>query len=600
MIGGNNVIYGNIDGIRNSTLNRLEEIYEFKMPQTSICNLELMEIVSDITEYLNREICVLIDRKGNVIRVSVGDSSSAEIESSKFLDGKLSKIRIIHTHPNGNSKFSSLDISVLLKLKLDCIVAIGVKSGVPSTVSIGFCKVCDGKITHEVLENLSPRVALNYNIQDKINYIEGLMTRDRLVEPDLEKAILVGIDSMSSLDELEKLAEACNVFVLDKVLQKRTVQDSTFYVGRGKVQELSFLAQIKGANLIIFDDELSGSQMANIEDILGLKIIDRTTLILDIFARRARSKEAKIQVELAQLKYRLTRLSGIGVSLSRTGGGIGTRGPGEKKLEIDRRHIRNKIYEMTSELKKIAKVREVQRKRRKDMPKISLVGYTNAGKSTLRNSLCELESLKSNLTKKKVLEADMLFATLDTTTRAIELKDGRVVALTDTVGFVKKLPHELIEAFKSTLEEVIYSDLLLHVVDVSSEDAITQIEAVDDILIQLGVKDKPILLVLNKIDREINNNINKIKENYTKSNIVCISAKEKLNFDVLLDNISNLIENDNVEADFLIPYSNQKIVAYLHENSKIKSEEYKDNGTFISALVDEKTYNKYKEFILQK
>jgi GTPase len=600
MIGGNNVIYGNIDGIRNSTLNRLEEIYEFKMPQTSICNLELMEIVSDITEYLNREICVLIDRKGNVIRVSVGDSSSAEIESSKFLDGKLSKIRIIHTHPNGNSKFSSLDISVLLKLKLDCIVAIGVKSGVPSTVSIGFCKVCDRKITHEVLENLSPRVALNYNIQDKINYIEGLMTRDRLVEPDLEKAILVGIDSMSSLDELEKLAEACNVFVLDKVLQKRTVQDSTFYVGRGKVQELSFLAQIKGANLIIFDDELSGSQMANIEDILGLKIIDRTTLILDIFARRARSKEAKIQVELAQLKYRLTRLSGIGVSLSRTGGGIGTRGPGEKKLEIDRRHIRNKIYEMTSELKKIAKVREVQRKRRKDMPKISLVGYTNAGKSTLRNSLCELESLKSNLTKKKVLEADMLFATLDTTTRAIELKDGRVVALTDTVGFVKKLPHELIEAFKSTLEEVIYSDLLLHVVDVSSEDAITQIEAVDDILIQLGVKDKPILLVLNKIDREINNNINKIKENYTKSNIVCISAKEKLNFDVLLDNISNLIENDNVEADFLIPYSNQKIVAYLHENSKIKSEEYKDNGTFISALVDEKTYNKYKEFILQK
>ncbi|MBA5850918.1 GTPase HflX [Clostridium sp. cel8] len=594
------MIYGNIDGIRNSTLNRLEEIYEFKMPQTSICNLELMEIVSDITEYLNREICVLIDRKGNVIRVSVGDSSSAEIESSKFLDGKLSKIRIIHTHPNGNSKFSSLDISVLLKLKLDCIVAIGVKSGVPSTVSIGFCKVCDGKITHEVLKNLSPRVALNYNIQDKINYIEGLMTRDRLVEPDLEKAILVGIDSMSSLDELEKLAEACNVFVLDKVLQKRTVQDSTFYVGRGKVQELSFLAQIKGANLIIFDDELSGSQMANIEDILGLKIIDRTTLILDIFARRARSKEAKIQVELAQLKYRLTRLSGIGVSLSRTGGGIGTRGPGEKKLEIDRRHIRNKIYEMTSELKKIAKVREVQRKRRKDMPKISLVGYTNAGKSTLRNSLCELESLKSNLTKKKVLEADMLFATLDTTTRAIELKDGRVVALTDTVGFVKKLPHELIEAFKSTLEEVIYSDLLLHVVDVSSEDAITQIEAVDDVLIQLGVKDKPILLVLNKIDREINNNINKIKENYTKSNIVCISAKEKLNFDVLLDNISNLIENDNVEADFLIPYSNQKIVAYLHENSKIKSEEYKDNGTFISALVDEKTYNKYKEFILQK
>lgn len=594
------MIYGNIDGIRNSTLNRLEEIYEFKMPQTSICNLELMEIVSDITEYLNREICVLIDRKGNVIRVSVGDSSSAEIESSKFLDGKLSKIRIIHTHPNGNSKFSSLDISVLLKLKLDCIVAIGVKSGVPSTVSIGFCKVCDRKITHEVLENLSPRVALNYNIQDKINYIEGLMTRDRLVEPDLEKAILVGIDSMSSLDELEKLAEACNVFVLDKVLQKRTVQDSTFYVGRGKVQELSFLAQIKGANLIIFDDELSGSQMANIEDILGLKIIDRTTLILDIFARRARSKEAKIQVELAQLKYRLTRLSGIGVSLSRTGGGIGTRGPGEKKLEIDRRHIRNKIYEMTSELKKIAKVREVQRKRRKDMPKISLVGYTNAGKSTLRNSLCELESLKSNLTKKKVLEADMLFATLDTTTRAIELKDGRVVALTDTVGFVKKLPHELIEAFKSTLEEVIYSDLLLHVVDVSSEDAITQIEAVDDVLIQLGVKDKPILLVLNKIDREINNNINKIKENYTKSNIVCISAKEKLNFDVLLDNISNLIENDNVEADFLIPYSNQKIVAYLHENSKIKSEEYKDNGTFISALVDEKTYNKYKEFILQK
>nr|WP_245331503.1 GTPase HflX [Clostridium algifaecis] len=592
------VIYGNTEGIKNSILDKMEEVYKFKLPQNNICNYELIEFLSYMTDYLNKEVSVLIDRKGNVSRVSIGDSSTVEIPEIDTRENKLSRVKIIHTHPNGDSRLSSLDISALLKLKLDCIAAIGVKDGKVTTISLGFCNVYNEKLAYETLENLSMDEAVNYNVMNRVEYIENLMNREISVQDDIEKAIIVGIDNKLSLDELEELAEACNVLVVSKVFQNRTVQDPVFYVGKGKIEELSYLAQLNGANVMIFDDELSGSQIRNIEDMLGIKIIDRTTLILDIFARRARSKEAKIQVELAQLKYRLTRLSGLGISLSRTGGGIGTRGPGEKKLETDRRHIRDRIYEMASELKKISKVRKVQRERRRDIPKVSLVGYTNAGKSTLRNSLCEIANLRENINKEKVFEADMLFATLDTTTRALELEDGRAITVTDTVGFIKKLPHQLIEAFKSTLEEVIYSDLLLHVVDVSSNEALEHIEAVNEVLLELGAGDKPILLVLNKIDREVNDNINKINEKYNGSEIVYISAKEKINLELLLKKIGKLIGNKVVEAKFLIPYTDQSTVALIHENSKVKEEEYRYDGTYICALVDKKIYNKLYKFVI--
>lgn len=386
------------------------------------------------------------------------------------------------------------------------------------------------------------------------------------------------------------------------VYQGRNKIDPAYFIGKGKVLEVASLRQNLHANLIIFDDELSGSQVRNLEQAIGAKVIDRTTLILEIFARRARSKEAKIQVELAQLKYRLTRLQGLGTILSRTGGGIGTKGPGEKKLETDRRHIRETIYDLNSELKKIKKVREVQREKRtrESIPRVSLVGYTNAGKSTLRNKLCDIAAKKDTQSKEKVFEANMLFATLDTTTRSIVLNNKGTVTITDTVGFVSKLPHDLVEAFKSTLEEVIYSDLLCHVVDASADDAIEQVDAVFEVLEELGAKDKETILVLNKIDISGEDKINKIKERFKNYKTIEISAKEGLGLEELLNLIEENLPYKMKKSEYLIPYDKSDIVSFLYRNARIIEEDYRDNGTFIIAEADDEVYNKTKEFIIKE
>jgi len=335
--------------------------------------------------------------------------------------------------------------------------------------------------------------------------------------------------------------------------------------------------------------------------VLGCKVIDRTTLILEIFARRARTREAKIQVELAQLKYRLPRLAGLGTMLSRTGAGIGTRGPGEKKLEIDKRRIRENIYDLNKELEKIRSTRNVQREKRsrESISKVSLVGYTNAGKSTLRNTLCDVAALKSAVQKEKVFEADMLFATLDVTTRALLLPDNRVAAVTDTVGFIRKLPHDLVEAFKSTLEEVVYSDLLMHVVDASSDTAELQIEAVDGVLGELNALNKPMILVLNKIDKASEENISKIKEKYKNLKSIEISAKDGTNLEELLKEACKELPYTLKKFQVLIPYTDQGMVAYLHRNSKVDSEEYNEEGTLMSVQGDDEVCNKCEKYILE-
>ena len=293
---------------------------------------------------------------------------------------KLAGVRIIHTHPNGNSTLSALDISALLKLKLDAIVAVGVLDGRIIDFSIGTLMIYNDNLTTEEERNLSFEKMSEINILDKIRYIESLVKNNDIIEDKTEKAILVGSDTKESLIELSELADACDIPVLETVFQSRPKIDPAFFIGKGKVLEIASMRQKLKANLVIFDDELSGSQVRNLENAIGAKVIDRTTLILEIFARRAKTKEANIQVELAQLKYRMSRLQGLGTVLSRTGGGIGTIGPGEKKLEFDRRHIEERIFDLTKELKKIKKVREVQRgKRTKErIPRVSLVGYTNA------------------------------------------------------------------------------------------------------------------------------------------------------------------------------------------------------------------------------
>lgn len=595
---GDFLIYGNTEGIRKSILDELEEIYDIKMPKDSVCNMEIVEILCKNTIYLNREISVLINRRGKVLNISVGDSNSVNIEVYTW-SNKLSGIRMIHTHPNGNSQLSKIDISALIKLKLDCISAIGVNDQGPTGMSLGFLSIKGDSVESEVLNNLTLEEAANYNVLRKINEIEELIKKIYTLEEYEERAILVGTDSKESLDELEELARACNVKVLEKVFQKRTTVDTAFYVGKGKVSEIGLIAQVHNANVVIFDDEISGSQARNLEENLKIKIIDRTTLILHIFATRAKSKESKMQVELAQLKYRLARLSGLGIVLSRTGGGIGTRGPGEKKLETDKRHIRERIYEINRELKKIKGIRKVQREKRNEICNVSLVGYTNSGKSTLRNKLCEIAVPKESIVKDKVFEADMLFATLDTTTRAVELNDGRTITITDTVGFINKLPHDLVEAFKSTLEEVYYSDLLLHVVDISSEDAYQHMESVDKILNQLGINDKPVLLVFNKMDKGKIEEIEDIKNEYNAVESIYISAKQGTNLEELLEKISHMLPQSIKKVEYLIPYTEQAAVAFIHRNCKIEKEDYREQGTYISALVDEEVYNKCRKFIIE-
>ena len=594
------MIYGNIDGVKKSAIEELDRLYKVKCPKDEVCSIEIIEVISRVSSFIEREVSVAIDRRGNIKSIAIGDSTSVEIETLDIREKKLAGVRIIHTHPNGMSNLSALDISALIKLKLDAIVAIGIYEGKILDCSLGMLTVNDDKLDYEEKGNIPLEEITKIHILNKINYVDSLVKEKDIIEDDEEKAILVGSDTRESLEELKELTKACDIPVLESVYQSRNKIDAAFYIGRGKVLEIAQLRQKLRANVVIFDDELSGSQVRNLEAAIGAKVIDRTTLILEIFARRAKSREAKIQVELAQLKYRMSRLQGLGTIMSRTGGGIGTKGPGEKKLETDRRHIKEQIYDLNDELKKIKKIRETQREKRnkESIPKVSLVGYTNAGKSTLRNALCDVAAQKEVVGKEKVFEADMLFATLDITTRAIVLKNKGVITLTDTVGFVRKLPHDLVEAFKSTLEEVIYSDLLCHVVDTSSDTAIEQIKAVEEVLGELGASDKKTILVLNKIDKATGEQLENVKKATSEYETIEISAREGINLEELLGIIEENLPYKMKKCEYLIPYDRSDMSSFLHRNGRVLEEDYRENGTFMFVEVDEESYNKSKDYII--
>jgi len=595
------MIYGNIEGIRKSILDELESIYLIKTLKDEVCDKEILNIISRTSSFIEREVSIGINRKGNVTSVAIGDSTSVEVPIIKIEEKRLSGIRVIHTHPNGYCNLSALDLTALLKLKLDAIVAVAIIDGKIIDFSLGMLTLYNNKLEFEEKSNLSLEEIISINVLDKIRFIENLIRNNDVIEETEEKAILVGSDTKESLEELKELTEACDIPVLKTVFQSRNKIDAAYFIGRGKVLEIAAMRQVERANVVIFDDELSGSQVRNLEAAIGAKVIDRTTLILEIFATRARTKEAKIQVELAQLKYRLSRLQGLGTILSRTGGGIGTRGPGEKKLETDRRHIMETVYDLKDQLKKIKKTREVQREKRnkENIPKVSLVGYTNAGKSTLRNAICDLASKKENKTKEKVFEADMLFATLDTTTRAITLKKKGLITLTDTVGFVRKLPHELVEAFKSTLEEVIFSDLLCHLIDTSSDTAVEQYKAVNEVLNEIGVINKDMILVLNKIDKATEQQIATIKEVIEGNVIIEISAKEGINLEELLELIEEKLPYNYRKVEYLIPYEKGDIQSFLHRNGRVSEEDYRENGTYMVVEVDDEVYNRSQEYAIK-
>lgn len=594
------MIYGNIEGVRNTVLELLEKIYEIKSLKYEIANKAIIDIMVEVTERIGREISVCIDRRGNVTEVVIGDSSSVSLPLIDLREKKLSGKRIVHTHPSNISRLSALDISALLKLKLDVMAAVSC-TGEPK-VTLGFTTIMNDKLICEMTDEMTIEKALNFNIEDRIKYNEELIKSADFEETDEEKALLVGIESEESLEELKELCEAADIKVAETVLQKKERPDNAYYVGSGKVEELSSLSQLTGASVIIADDELSGIQIKNMEDLTGVKVIDRTTLILEIFSRRAKTRESRLQIEMAQLKYRMNRLLGLGLVMSRTGGGIGTRGPGETKLEVDRRKIRERFYDLSETLKNITKVRSTQRenRHRNEMPQVALVGYTNTGKSTLRNKLAEMSS-RDNVKKEKVFEADMLFATLDTTTRAIELPDKRVITLSDTVGFIRKLPHDLVEAFKSTLEEVIYADILIHVVDSSSDDCLEQALAVDKVLEGLGAVNKPMIIALNKADKTMHVNALDVKSHYgSQYPVVEISALSGLNLDKLMDKIISLLPDDYKEYELIIPYREGQIVSLIHEDGNVIKEEYLEEGTYIKAQIKDSQLGRYREYIVNK
>lgn len=397
-------------------------------------------------------------------------------------------------------------------------------------------------------------------------------------ENKLTRVILAGVDygvydAENSMQELEELAKTAGAIVIATLIQKRPSIDTTTCLGEGKLIELKELCEIQEVELVVFDHELSASQLRNIEKILGVRVIDRTMLILDIFAGRAVSGEGKLQVELAQLKYRLPRLSGIGTELSRLGGGIGTRGPGETKLETDKRHIRRRISKLTDELKELENRRTLTRKRRKkDMKQtVAIVGYTNVGKSTLLNAL----------TNAGVLAENKLFATLDPTSRGIELPDGRNVIIIDTVGLIRRLPHHLVEAFKSTLEEAVNADLILHILDGSDADYLEKASVVEELLSQLGASEIPILKVMNKCDLLPEGNLP-----LNSKDTVFISAKNNNGMNLLLAKIAETLPPAFRKMHLLIPYDKGGILSQIRKNGKILSEEFVENGTRAVALVD--------------
>lgn len=421
-----------------------------------------------------------------------------------------------------------------------------------------------------------------------------------------QKAMLVGIDGMrmtelpinESMNELQGLCEAAGAVVIDRVTQKREKPDPAFFIGKGKVDEIRSFAEGLEVDIIIFNNELTGSQVRNLEEVIGKTVIDRTILILDIFALRATTRQAKLQVELAQLKYRLPRLRGMGNSLSRTGAGIGTRGPGEQKLETDRRHIMNRVAEIRRQIRKIDQVRQVQKKKRteNEIPMVAFVGYTNAGKSSLMNYFIE-RSLDEEILGTKVYEEDMLFATLDTSTRRMEMEKGKVFVLTDTVGFVSDLPHMLVEAFKSTLEEVLDADLLVNVVDASNPDYLMQKDTTNRVLKELGVSEKiPEIVVYNKMDLVEDGTalIRGIEETLN------ISAKTGLGIDGLMEKIHGELFQSMVKVWFLIPFDKGGVYSELKERHNVLETIYEENGTKAFVELSRLDVGRYREFLIVK
>lgn len=428
------------------------------------------------------------------------------------------------------------------------------------------------------------------NTVDKVEYRAILVTLN--ISDQKSKEHIDDIEA--SMAEFVELAKAAEIEVLGSVVQNKATVDVTYFIGKGKVEEIKELAENMNANIIIFNHELSGSQIRNIENAMGVDVIDRTMLILEIFAKRALTKDGKLQVELAQLRYRLPRLGGLGEKFSRSGGGIGSKGPGEKKLEIDKRHINARILEIEKEINEIIKNRDIQRIQRtkSNLPIVALVGYTNAGKSTLTNEIIKRNELHD--AEKEVFVKDMLFATLDISLRKAKFANGNAFLVTDTVGFVSRLPHTLVRAFKSTLEEVKYADLILHIMDASDKNYDLQMETTNQVLEDLDCSDKPRIIVNNKMDL-VTGDFTK-SQNQEKSIDLCANNPEDI--ERLLNLVEKILVPDLEDKTLAIPYSDGSVLNEIHERYNNLETEYVEDGIKVSLRLTQEDIRKYNKYIL--
>lgn len=559
---------GNLEGMRRTAILELDALFDSAADSSLYVSYEVLQTICRISSEYNREVSVYIARNGAVISVAVGGNTSVDLQALTLRRGssRLCAIRCVHTHPSGNPILSAMDTSALCTLKLDAMSAVGILDGKPGKMHSAVINP-HREEGYELLPLADcaslPHEELLQAIRDAETEVDKYGADG---EARKERVLLLGIEDEASLYELKALAETAEADIVEQVLQKKSKPDPSSYIGEGKAEEVSRLVQQKNIDTVICDDEISGAMQKRLEEMLGCRVIDRTALILDIFAKHSRSAESKLQVEAAQLKYRSQRLIGLGTELSRLGGGIGTRGPGESKLEVDRRRIQQRLSFLDKEIEKIASQRSLRRKEREksSIPVVALVGYTNAGKSSLLN----------RLTGANAYVEDKLFATLDALTRKLKLNDGQDILLVDTVGFLRKLPHFLVKTFASTLEEAALADVIVIVLDGANAEMDEHYATVNKTLEEIGATGQERIIAINKVDKT---------ERKDFAQGIYISAKYGEGLDELQQAIGKALSERYCIASYEIPYAQMALLPMMHEHGKVLEEKYTENGVIVTA-----------------
>ncbi|HCX79845.1 MAG TPA: GTPase HflX [Firmicutes bacterium] len=586
---------GNLTGIKDSVQREISLLFDFPVGSDEFLPYELAQALCRFTAQIRREIALYLSRGGEVLDIAIGQKDNVPLAdlSQRRNENRLRRVRCIHTHPAGQSMLSDVDLSALKSLRLDAICALGADDD----GSVAGASVCYLVPDQEMGYKPGPVMVTGARALSHPKWMEAIWVNDQPLAPQeqltgtqTERVYLIGIDSDRSLDELASLAESAGAVVVGRALQAKSAMDPKSYIGSGKALEVALDVQALEADLVIADDELSSVQLNQLEELTGARVIDRTTLILDIFALRATTSEGKLQVSLAQLKYRASHLIGARSALSRLAGGIGTRGPGESKLEMDRRYIRRRIQILSTELKELERQRAIRRKNRQqsDIPVVALVGYTNTGKSSLLNRLSGADVYVENL----------LFATLDAVSRKVTLPDGDSFLLVDSVGFISKLPTDLVEAFKSTLEEAALADVLVIVSDAANPEAQQQRQVVESVLHDLGATGQPRIEVLNKADIAGENS------HIAISGAIMVSARTGEGIPLLMDQIAKILRDSEREYGLFVPFTQYEALNELRKQGRIVKEEHEDTGTRVTVRLKPvammKLRAQYKELFSQE